>query len=94
VARYILLRVQDNHDADQLLADLVLSNDEPLLSPGMQHPVRVELACCIRDIDDGMQRDGAIPFKSISLRVRDSYDRAQELAYEWSRPSANSREPA
>lgn len=85
--RYLLLRVEDNGDADQLLVDLVLSKGYPLYTPGIKHPVHAELVHCVRQTDQGTLDSGS-SVRAILPRIRDSYDRGYELARIFDRESA------
>jgi hypothetical protein len=88
MARYVLLRIDDDEEADDLLRDLVTAPTSPLLTPRFERPVHVEV---VPGIDAGDrtttnswglirlskdERPGLVSF------VRDSYRRATQLAEE------------
>lgn len=89
MARYLLLRIDDDAEADHLLHDLVTQPYGALLTPGRHQPVHAEL---VPDFDPGdFSRDElGIPPESHPARARGlravlrrSYLRASELADEW-----------
>lgn len=89
MARYVLLRIEDDDEADALLRDLVLAPNSPLLTPRHEHPVHVELVPSVDTSD--LRRDGigVLPHTRSGERagllsfVAASYERANELAAEW-----------
>lgn len=88
MARYVLLRIEDDEEADDLLRDVVTAPNAPLLTPRFERVVHVELVPGVDTSDlrnhhvivvpptrDG-ERKGLLSF------VAASYKRANELADE------------
>lgn len=71
MATYILLRIEDDAEADDLLCDVVTFPHSPLLTPTLQHTVHAEIVAEL-DPSDGRE--------SLLAMVRRSFDRAGELA--------------
>lgn len=84
MAKYLLLRVDDDSQADDLLRDLNRYPNQPLLTPVQENTVRVEL---VPGLDAGDERPEGDVFgerwDDLATAVRRSYLRAGELAAEW-----------
>lgn len=89
IARYVLLRIDDDAEADHLLRDLVTRPYQGLLTPGWHTQVHAEL---VPDLDPGdFSRDElgippeSDPSRARGLRavLRQSYLRASKLVDEW-----------
>lgn len=81
MTRYILLRVEDDDEADLLLQDIMVWPSSPLLSPCQEHMVSVELVADIDPSDQSLELSR--PSWSLQDAVRASVVRADELAAEW-----------
>lgn len=88
MARYVLLRLDDDEEADDFLRDLVVAPNAPLLTPRFERPVHVEI---VPGVDPGDRtRDNSWSFIALSKDerpglvsfVRESYRRATALADE------------
>jgi hypothetical protein len=82
MSRYVLLRVDDDDEADTLLRDLVTQPHLPLLTPDTVSRVHVEL---VPDIDTGdLGGFDCIPGSdtrhALARAVLETYQRAGELA--------------
>lgn len=71
MATYILLRIEDDSEADDLLCDVVTFPHSPLLTPTLQHTVHAEI---VAELDPS---DGRLDLATL---LRRSFDRAGELA--------------
>ncbi len=89
MARYVLLRIEDDREADDLLRDIAANPHSPLLTPSQENTVSVEV---VPDIDPSDYRVKTnVPIEATNeerargLRtvLRKSYLRASELAAEW-----------
>ncbi|MDN5932673.1 MAG: hypothetical protein L0I24_16680 [Pseudonocardia sp.] len=89
MARYVLLRIEDDREADDLLRDVALYPRSSLLTPTQENAVSVEV---VPDIDPSDYRAKTnVPIEATNeerargLRavLRKSYLRASELAAEW-----------
>jgi hypothetical protein len=86
VSRYVLLRVDNDEEADYFLRALVFHAGHDLMSPVEDRPVGIEL---VADLDPSDARTvstsqfGAGERDDIRSAVRRSYERAHELAAEW-----------
>lgn len=83
MARYVLLRVADDSEADDLLGDVVLHPYAPLLSPGMQAPVHVELVSAVDPSDVFGDDRASAELRRLREALTDSYERGHRLALEW-----------
>jgi hypothetical protein len=72
MARYVLLRVGDDGEADLLLRDIAAHPHSPLLTPTQENTVSVEV---VPDLDPMEKR--------LRTHLRNSYERAGRLAAEW-----------
>lgn len=79
MARYLLLRVEDDQEADDLLRHLVVHPHAALLTPQMRFQVFAELVAEL-DPSDRLSR-GDVP--GLAAVVRESWERGHELAAEW-----------
>jgi len=91
MAKYVLLRIADDAEADLLLRDIALHPHSPLLTPRRAGAVWVEV---VPDLDEGDFRPGRASFTSgrgdsvdrargLRAVLRRSYLRASKLAAEW-----------
>lgn len=89
MARYILLRIEDDREADDLLRDIALYPHSPLLTPTQENTVSVEI---VPDVDPSdYQAKTYVPMEATNeerargLRavLRKSYLRSSQLATEW-----------
>jgi hypothetical protein len=88
MARYVLLRIEDDDEADTLLRDLAVAPNSPLLTPRYENPVHVELVPSVDTSDLRNNTIGAPPTRSgeragLLSFVAASYQRGHELAAEW-----------
>jgi hypothetical protein len=77
MARYVLLRVGDDVEADLLLRDIAAHPHAPLLTPSQENTVSVEV---VPDLDP---MDAGAGEKRLRTHLRNSYERAGRLAAEW-----------
>lgn len=87
MARYVLLRIEDDEEADDFLRDLAIAPNSPLLTPRFEHPVHVELVPGVDTSDLRSNTIGVPPTREGERRgllsfVAASYKRANELADE------------
>ena len=86
MARYVLLRIEDDAEADLLLEDIALYPHQPLLTPSQEHPVMVEVVPDVDPSDRVVSRlgmeDGESAARGLRAVLRRSYLRAGELAAE------------
>lgn len=88
MARYVLLRIDDDEEADDLLRDVVTAPTSPLLTPRFERSVHVEIVPGIdagdrtRDIQPALQLNSKYERADVLWLVRDSYKRAHQLADE------------
>lgn len=83
-ARYVLLRIEDDQEADDLLRDLALYPHAPLLSPVQENTVSVEV---VPGLDVGDEHRSFLPGDPHGLDLETaigwSYERGAQLAAEW-----------
>ncbi len=89
MARYVLLRIEDDTEAGLLLRDVVAYPHAPLLTPSQENPVMVEVVPDLDEADFRPDRtslsrgDPEDRARGLRAVLRRSYLRASELAVEW-----------
>lgn len=77
MARYVLIRIEDDDEADLFLRDVAAHPHSDLLTPSQENAVSVEV---VPDLDPMDERTGE---KRLRTHLRNSYERAGQLAAEW-----------
>lgn len=88
MSRYVLLRIEDDTEADWLLEDITRYPHQPLLTPSQENPVMVEIVPDLDPSDSVARRNAGTPLtdddRARGLRqvLRATYKRAGILAAE------------